>query len=234
MHFQILQHVAYEGPGAISEWIKERNHSFSVTHVYQDQNLPEPRHFDGLIILGGPMGINDLANHAWLEDEKKLIQQSIDCDKIVLGICLGAQLLAESLGSKVIQAQQKEIGWFPIELTRDGRHSALFSSHPNVLSVFHWHGDTFELPSNAKLLAKSEACPNQAFQFGNKILGLQYHLEVKPENVRTMAHHGDWELTEGPFVQTAGDLVHADSDYYYRMHSVLYKILDQWSSCGSV
>ncbi|MEI8273467.1 MAG: type 1 glutamine amidotransferase, partial [Paludibacter sp.] len=173
-----LMHVSYEGLGCIETWIRKNNHSVSYSKLYEGSKLPELEDFDWLIVMGGPMGVYDESNFPWLKAEKKLIRQAIDSDKTVIGICLGSQLIAEVLGTKVFSNNQKEIGWFDIQQVFENRNHPILKSFIPKFPVFHWHGDTFDLPTGSIRLFESEVCTNQAFIYQENVLGLQFHFEV--------------------------------------------------------
>jgi GMP synthase-like glutamine amidotransferase len=154
---------------------------------------------DWLIVMGGSMNVYEYRNHPWLREEKRFIETAIGQGKHVLGICLGAQLIADVLGAKVYQNQEKEIGWFPITLRPEAR--SFFADGPSPLEVFHWHGDTFDLPSGATWLAESEGCKHQAFSYGRNVIALQFHLEMNAMTVRNLLEHCHSDLTPGRFVQ---------------------------------
>ncbi|MBE9013449.1 type 1 glutamine amidotransferase, partial [Pseudanabaenaceae cyanobacterium LEGE 13415] len=184
MRVHYLQHVPFEGLGSIATWMTKQNHLLSCIRLYANDPLPAVDDFDWLIVLGGPMNIDEEEQYPWLIVEKQLIKQAIEQKKIVLGICLGAQLIADALGAKVYAGQHKEIGWFPIRTTEAVQQSHALGFLPAQLTVFHWHGDTFELPEKATRLAYSEACLNQAFLYNEKVLGLQFHLEMNRQSVQ--------------------------------------------------
>lgn len=153
------------------------------------------------------MGVYDEEKFDWLAAEKQFIKKAIQACKTVIGICLGAQLLAEVLGAKVYQNDYKEIGWFPVALTSEGQENPLFSNFENKATVFHWHSDTFSLPGNALHLAKSEACKNQAFLYNKKILGLQFHLEMNEQSLKEMLENGASELISAKYIQPQNEIL---------------------------
>lgn len=169
MKIHYLQHVAFEGLGSIENWAKLQGHTLSATQLYQDESLPSLENIDFLLVMGGLMNIYEEDKYPWLINEKKFIEQAIKHDKIVLGSCLGSQLIADVLGAKVFPNLEPEIGWFPIEVTAAAQNSNIFNVLPKQLTVFHWHGDTFELPQGATRIAKSDGCHNQAFIYGKKL-----------------------------------------------------------------
>ena len=162
----------------------------------ESTDLPAARDVDFVIVMGSPMSVNDETKHPWLVDEKRFIRDCIQTGKPVLGVCLGAQLIASAMGAKVYPNPAKEIGWFPVYAASAENEFGL----PSSMDVFHWHGETFDLPHGARLLARSEACENQAFQFGNRVLGLQFHLETTPEAARQLVEHCRGELLPSKYV----------------------------------
>ena len=203
MRIHYLQHVSFEGLGSIEDWAKEQGHSIKATKFFEKFVLPELASFDLLVVLGGPMGVSDVALHPWLLEEKALIKSAIEADKLVVGICLGAQLIAECLGAKVYANPQKEIGWFPIEKTGH----FFFKSLPAAFDAFHWHGDTFDIPRQAVHLASSAAFRNQAFLYKKRVLALQFHLEIKAGGIQALIENAKAELQKADFVQEEAALL---------------------------
>jgi GMP synthase (glutamine-hydrolysing) len=180
-----LQHVPYEGPGLIAAAASRRGLDLRLCHPYRGESLPSPEELDGLVVMGGPMGVHDTAEHPHLAREVELIAAMVHTGRPVLGVCLGAQLLAHALGASVYRGQQAEIGCGAVSLTGAGREDlVLGSTGAATLPVVHWHEDTFELPANASLLASSEIFPHQAFRVGANAYGLQFHVEVERELAR--------------------------------------------------
>jgi len=225
MRLHIIQHVAFEGPGAIQDWARERGHTITTSEQWSGAPLPKPGDFDFLVIMGGPMSANDDAQYPWLAPEKKLFREALEAHKAILGVCLGAQLLASVLGARVYKNPQKEIGWFPVLLTPEARASVL-SGLPETLTVLHWHGETFDLPEGAVRLASSAACVNQAFEFGGRALGLQFHLEVLPEGLAKLIENSAGDLDSGPFVQSAAGML-AAAEPSERLRTALDRLLDR-------
>jgi len=202
MRIHYLQHVPFEGLGSIAAWASNRGDSVTVSHLYRGDALPALNAVDLLVIMGGPMSVNDENEFPFLIKEKRFIADTIQAEKRVLGICLGSQLIATALGQPVYRNTQKEIGWFPIELTDAGRNSRFFADMPSGAAVFHWHGETFDLPDGAEWLAQSDACRHQAFSYRDHVVGLQFHLETTPESaMQLIANCGD-ELVDAPFIQS--------------------------------
>ncbi|MEP6627076.1 MAG: type 1 glutamine amidotransferase [Ginsengibacter sp.] len=226
LRIHYFQHVPFEGLGNIEEWASVNGHELSSTKFYLDPALPAPDSFDWLIIMGGPMSISDEQKYSWLIAEKQFIKQAIAAGKTVIGICLGSQLLAETLGAKVYPNDQKEIGWFPIKFTSEASSQALFSNLENPAIVFHWHGDTFDLPPHAIHLAHSEASKNQAFLYQKKVLGLQFHLEMSEATLKTMIENGRSELIEGKYVQSEA-MILSQKEFMVSNKKLLFTILDR-------
>ena len=225
MRIHALQHVAFEGLGSIGQWISEQGHQLTLTRLYAGDALPRLDAFDRLIIMGGPMNIYEDEQYPWLTGEKALIRNVIDAGKSAVGICLGAQLLADALGSPVFAGLEKEIGWLPITLTEAGKKTALLSGLPEQATVFHWHGDTFNLPPGAVHLAESAGCKQQAFLYDNRILGLQCHLESTPETVQEILAHCHNELVPGRYIQTAAEIAAASPERYQHINSLMATLL---------
>jgi GMP synthase-like glutamine amidotransferase len=226
MRIHYFQHVPYEGLGNIEDWIKSKKHSLSVTRFYVNDSLPKREEIDWLIIMGGPMGAYDDRKYPWLTEEKRFISESIKAGKKVLGICLGAQLIASALGSEVYPHIHKEIGWFPIKLTWEVAESKVMKGFPNEFIAFHWHSDTFTFPKGAARLAETAACRNQSFAYKDKVIGLQFHLDVKLENIEEWVRIGANELIAAPYVQTAKQIL-AANDHFAEIQKYMYKILNQ-------
>lgn len=198
--------MEFEGLGAIEGWLTARGHTLARTRFYAGEAAPATvGGFDWLIVMGGPMNIYQYRDHPWLRAEKRVIREAVAAGKRVLGVCLGAQLIADALGGKVYQNAEREIGWFPVTAVPEGKASPL--AFPAETTVFHWHGDTFSLPPGAVWLARSAACEHQAFAVGGRVLGLQFHLEMTPADVARIARECADELTAGRFVQPADTII---------------------------
>jgi GMP synthase-like glutamine amidotransferase len=203
MRFHWLQHVEFEDAASIGVWAQRRGCGITQTRLYADDPLPGVGDIDVLAIMGGPMNVYQHRDYPWLVKEKKFIENAIAAGVPTLGVCLGAQLLADVLGGRVTQNPDVEIGWFDVALTDSGRHCEPVSGLPSRFVAFHWHGDTFEIPPGATWVARSEACHHQAFCYGRHVLGLQFHLEYSAESIRRMLVHCGRELVPAPYVQTA-------------------------------
>jgi GMP synthase-like glutamine amidotransferase len=204
MRMAVLQHVEFEGPAAVADWAAARGFPLRVFHLHRDTTLPLLSDFDMLTVMGGPMSANDEAQLDWLGPEIALVREAIAADKTVLGICLGAQIIAKALGARVYPGGTKEIGWFPVQ--RTGSHS-LFDGLPDSFTTFHWHGETFDLPHEATSLAKSKITETQAFAVGQRVLGLQFHMEATQESVRALLEGAGHEIGSGVFEQRPDTIV---------------------------
>lgn len=224
MNIHYLQHVPFEGLGSIAAWVVEEGHRVTACRLYAGEPLPDPALVDLLVVLGGPMSVHDQQLHPWLGEEKRFLEEALRQSIPILGICLGAQLLATVLGARVYGNRHKEIGWFPIETTEAAGASPYFSSFPASLPVFHWHGETFDLPAGAVHLARSTACEHQAFSFGEKVVALQFHLETTPDTAAALVANCGGDVQPGPYVQPAGDFLARRQDFAAineRMRSLL-------------
>jgi GMP synthase-like glutamine amidotransferase len=223
MKMAVLQHVRFEGPAAIADWAAARGIDVTVRHLYRGDPLPDLPEFDMLTVMGGPMSANDEAVLSWLAPEIALVGDAIASQKIVLGVCLGAQIIAKALGANVYAGTQKEIGWFPVHA--ESPHE-LFEDLPGQFMAFHWHGETFDLPANAGRLASTPVTANQAFAVGNTVLGLQFHMEATPESVNALIENAADEVGDGPFQQKP-DAIRAGLGHCAGLGQHLDRILDR-------
>ncbi|MBK9990281.1 MAG: gamma-glutamyl-gamma-aminobutyrate hydrolase family protein [Verrucomicrobia bacterium] len=223
MNVHVLQHAPFEGLAGIAPSLTQRQAVISTTRFFENASLPPLRGLDLIIAMGGPMSVNDEAELPWLREEKRFIREAVQSGVPVLGVCLGSQLIASALGARVYQNKHKEIGWFPIEaVSADGDRFRF----PEKLQVFHWHGETFDLPTGAVQLARSAACENQAFQFGRRTLALQCHLEVTPEAVRAFVDNCGDELRPAPYIQTSAEILAAPAATYAEINAWMSRAID--------
>lgn len=226
MNVHYLMHTPSEGLGAMEAWFVARGHRLTRTRFYAGERPPAPEAFDWLVIMGGPMGVYEEQAHPWLREEKRFIEQVLARGVPVLGVCLGAQLLAEALGGTVSPHRHREVGWFPVTLTEQGAAHPLFAGLPRSFTPLHWHGDTFSIPPGAVHLARSEACEHQAFAHGEKILGLQFHVEALPSLVEFFWEADHEHLEPGPYVQS-GDEILGQSTRCSAVHPVMTALLER-------
>ncbi|TVQ28718.1 MAG: amidotransferase [Spirochaetaceae bacterium] len=234
----VLQHVPFEGLGSIEPWLVAAGYSITWTRFFESEEPPRSDDIDLVIALGGPMSVNDEAAYPWLRAEKRFVRDSIEAGTAVLGVCLGAQLIAAAMGARVYPNRHREIGWFPVERVQGDEPEEPGSSAPNrpaagklsralpdSFDAFHWHGETFDLPAGATHLARSDACEHQAFALGPSVVGLQFHLETTRESARSLVDHCRDELTDGPYVQTEATIVSAPVAHYARINALMAKTL---------
>ncbi len=221
LHF--LQHVEFEALGIIEGWAEEKGMQITSTKLYEGEALPdkkELRDIDLVLIMGGPMNIYEYDKYPWLKEEKEFIanaikQASLSRKMSVVGICLGAQLIADVLGAKVTPNQFKELGWFPIRSQSD--------LLPDSLEVFHWHGDTFPIPRGAKCIAFSQGCGNQGFIYKQRVIGLQFHLEMTNDGIDEIYANCADDIESGPYTQQQNI---SDASRIENAHNVMTAILD--------
>ena len=223
MRVHILQHVPFEGIGRMGSWLDSRDAELGYTRFYESAELPDVRGIDLVIIMGGPMNVPDETTHPWLVAEKKFVREAIDQGVAVLGVCLGAQLIADVMGARIFPNEFKEVGWLPIEAVDGGEDSFAF---PERMMAFHWHGDTFDLPDGALRLARSEGCENQAFQLGKNVIGLQFHLETTMETTELMIENCPDDFANGRYVQSVDAMRKATPVNANFANRLVFAILD--------
>ncbi|HNY76930.1 MAG: type 1 glutamine amidotransferase [Sedimentisphaerales bacterium] len=207
MRLHWLGHVPFEDAANIGAWAEQHGCTVTSTQLYTGAPLPQIEEIDALAVMGGPMNVYQHRDHPWLLQEKRFLEQAIRAGIPTIGVCLGAQLVADVLGAKVVQNPHIEIGWFEVETVTESAgaepndHPPLPRDLPTRFMAFHWHGDTFEIPRGAIRIAQSRACRNQAFEYAGHVLGLQFHLEYSAESIEKMLAHCGHELVQAPFVQ---------------------------------
>ena len=230
--FHWLQHVSFEGLGSMKEWLKEGGHTLLCTRLWAGDALPPPESVTALIVMGGPMSIDDHDEYPWLPQEKDFLRKVAQRGTRILGICLGAQLLADVLGAEVRPNPEKEIGWFPVTRCNDVPASLEFAL-PQQLTVFHWHGDTFALPAEAVCLYGSEACANQAFLYKEHVLGLQFHLETTRDSAATLIDNCRSELIVAPWIMSEQEMM-ADRERFAAINDTMHCLLENFFDLGFV
>ena len=183
----------------MGSWLDSRDAVLGYTRFYESAKLPDVRGLDLVIIMGGPMNVLDERAHPWLMAEKMFVREAIDRGVAVLGVCLGAQIIADVMNARIFPNEFKEVGWLPIEAIKGSEDTFVF---PERMMAFHWHGDTFDLPDGALRLARSEGCENQAFQLGKNVIGLQFHLETTMETTELMIKNCPDDFANGRYVQS--------------------------------
>ena len=229
MKIACLQHVPFEGPGAIGTWAASRGFGLSIIRLFANDPLPAPGRFDLLVILGGPMSVNQTDTFDWFRRERRFIRRALENQDRLLGICLGAQLIASALDCEVRPLAEREIGWHPVELTETAAGWSPLQHFPSTFPAFHWHGETFDLPPGSRHLARSAACPNQAFAVGDRVLALQFHLESTRESVEALIENCPGDLSPGPHVQRP-EAMKADHSSFHQSNQLLFNLLDAFTS----
>ncbi len=231
MRIHSLQHVTFEDSANIAAWARQRGHEITRTRLYAEEPLPDLDAFDCLVVMGGLMNIYEHDRYPWLIQEKAYIARAIEKRALVLGVCLGGQLIAECLGAKVTASPNMEIGWHPVTQTPESKASML-SVLPQTFEAFQWHGDMFSIPSGARHLAFNEACPNQAFQFEDHVLAMQFHLDYSQNSIHRMIEHCADDLVPGPCIQTDPAAL-ASVDRAVSLEQSLFAVLDQFEKARS-
>ena len=225
MKLHYFQHVPFEGPGSISQWVAGKKHELGVTRWHLGETPPRLSDIDLLLVMGGPMSVHDTHRYPWLTREKAYLHQAIDANRAVLGICLGAQLLAEVLGAEITRNDHPEIGWFPITRSEQLIDTGLQAVMPPVMEVFHWHGETFTLPHECRPVAASAACVNQGFLFKDRVIGLQFHPEMTMESASVLIDNCRDEMVAGKYIQTEAQML-AHGERFRRANLVMEGILE--------
>lgn len=224
MNVVVLKHAPFERLGQIELWLQETSASVETVALYDDEvQYPPLTSTDLVIALGGPMSVNDEVNYPWLVAEKQYIRDVVEADIPLLGICLGGQLIATALGAKVTDNPEVEIGWHTVSNVAD---DATVFQFPRALEIFNWHSETFALPKDGKRLLESQACPNQGFQLGERIIGLQCHPEVTPPIIQEWIDEIGEQMTVGDFVQTPQAMLAEPETKMQSVRPVLFDLLD--------
>jgi GMP synthase-like glutamine amidotransferase len=232
MRLHYFQHVSFEGLGSIESWAKEMAYEITSTRFFTNDPFPNLDDIDWLIVLGGPMGIYEEDKFPWLSAEKNYIEHAVVHGKIVLGICLGAQLIADVLGTKVYPNKYKEIGWFPIQKTHDTAETRLADFLPKKIDAFHWHGDTFDIPSGAIHIARSSACENQGFIYDDHVVALQFHLETMEQSAKALIDNCKDDIMEGPFIQSPAEILD-DKRRFEKINFLMHELLNHLAYVSS-
>ncbi|KXS41310.1 MAG: GMP synthase [Methanolobus sp. T82-4] len=229
MRIHCLQHLEFETLGNINQWILSRGHTLSKSMPYAGDSFPDTDDFDLLVIMGGLMSVYQEDGFSWLKAEKEFVKRCLDTGKAVFGICFGAQMLAEILGSKVTKNRYKEIGWHKVRLTAEKEISDLLSGFPDEFTAFQWHGDTFDLPGKAIRLFESDACREQGFIYGGNVLAVQFHPEVDGKCIHGLVKNCSTDLVDGRYIQNEGYII-SRKDFIEGSASLMFSILDWFES----
>ena len=210
MRIHCLIHASFEEAGYFATWAASKGFAMAYTHSYRDEPLPTCDDFDFLLIMGGPQSPLQTKEYPYLSTEMQLIHQAIELDKYVVGVCLGAQLISQSLGADTEKSPHKEIGFFPIQLTAAGLRDPNLQGVTESLLVAHWHGDMPGLPAGCEVLAQSEGCPRQIIKYNQRVYGLQCHMELTPASVAALIENCPEDLEAGKYVETATAMLEQD------------------------
>lgn len=230
MRIAAITHVSYEDIGYIRDWIKDNDHTLIEIRLWDHDTLPAPEDFDMLIIMGGPMGVHEDHKFPWLKLEKQLIKTALEKRKKILGICLGSQILAQCLGAAVYKNREPEIGWYPVH--KEFFMHSWFPSFDDIesLNFFHWHGDTWDLPEDAVRLFSSEACNNQGFLYSDHAMGLQFHPEVRKEDIALLSSRAASDLDQkGNFIASGRQMIEDFDLYGESSRFFLIELLDSFT-----
>jgi GMP synthase-like glutamine amidotransferase len=221
-----FQHVPFEGLGSIEPWLRAVDAKVSSTKFFEDDPvLPRLDDVELLIVMGGPMSVNDESPLTWLTDEKRFVRQAIERGTAVLGVCLGAQLIASALGAPVYANAEREIGWLPVTGCASDPALPSWAAAGRETTVFHWHGETFDLPPGAEPLARSAGCEHQAFRIGRHVIGLQFHLETTAASAHAIVANCRRELVPARYVQSESEILAADRPRYSAINALMAETL---------
>lgn len=224
-----VQHVSAEPLGTIGTALAASEVAIRPVRVDRGETVPRSAEgLRGVVIMGGPMGVYEADRHAFLRDELALLEDALKRELPILGICLGSQLLAAALGSRVFPSGIQEIGWHPLTLSEEGAADSLFRDVPQTFQAFHWHGDTFDLPSGAIRLGSSAKTVEQGFRFGPRAYGLQFHLEVTEPVVRAMVEGADAELTRAG--TTSAALLNGFGRHGSALRTIADTVFGRWTA----
>ncbi len=181
----IAKHIDIEGPGTFGDFLKERKLPFTIVELGSSEKLPRDlKEIQAVVVLGGPMNVYEEDKYPFLKEENRFIQNVVQEEIPYLGICLGSQLLAKACGAPVVKSPVKEVGWYKIRLTPDGKKDLFLKGFDPKIDIYHWHEDMFQIPSNGVLLATSDGCPHQTFRVGKNAYGIQFHIEVTDKSIK--------------------------------------------------
>ncbi|OGT60428.1 MAG: GMP synthase [Gammaproteobacteria bacterium RIFCSPHIGHO2_12_FULL_43_28] len=226
MKILLVTHATFEQPGSIKTWAEHNGHLIEEVKPYAGETLPEIIPFDMVVMMGGPQSPLTIENTPYLNDEIEMLKIALKKNKKIIGVCLGAQLIAEALGAKTERSPNREIGSYSLTLLEDAKCDPVFSQYDSTIDVMHWHSDMPGIPKGAKLIAKSEGCPRQIFRYGDRVYGFQCHFELTKKLVDGMIRHCKHDLKNGDFVMTEKELANVDYD---EINSKMDAVLDYLS-----
>ena len=226
MHIHYFQHNHFEDLGFIGDWAKNNNFTTSVTRFDLKPELTSIEDFDWLVIMGGAMGVHDSDQYPWIPEEIGFIKEAIHSGKIVIGVCLGSQMIASALGARVYKNSEPEMGFWPISFSRKAQQDSVFRHFPANLDVMHFHFDTYTLPEGAILMAYSTVTPVQAFRYGTNVFALQFHSELTESNLPVFIRELESEIIPGQLVRDPDEMLHK-INYCRTNNEIFSKVLNE-------
>lgn len=223
MKILCLIHVDFEQPASIRDWALSKGYSMDICRLFAGDSLPKVEEYDWLVVMGGPQSTRKLEEFPYLKDEVELILKAIELDKVVLGFCLGAQLIGTALGGMTEESPYKEIGVYPVQLTDEGKKDPLLQGVPDEFIAAHWHGEMAGIPKGSVVLGKSIGCPRQIIRFGKGVYGFQCHMELRRDEVRGVIENCRAEMSEGEFVQSESEFLASD---FHPANAVMDRVLE--------
>lgn len=226
MRIHYFQHNHFEDLGYIDDWANSNNFTTSVTRFDLKPKLPLLQDFDWLVIMGGAMGVHDSDQYPWIPEEIEFIKKAIHSGKIVIGVCLGSQMIASALGARVYKNSEPEMGFWHIKFLPSAQKDDVFRHFPKELNVMHFHFDTFTLPEGAILMASSTVTPVQAFRYSTNVFALQFHSELTVSNLPTFIRELETEIIPGPLAQNPYEMLQK-INYCISNNDIFSKVLDE-------
>lgn len=220
-----LTHVEFEGPAYIAEWAEDKKIPVRYTRIYSNDPFPKPDEDELVLIMGGPMSVYDYHIHPRMEDEVEWVKEVVRKGNRMLGICLGAQIIAAAMDAEVLPGPEKEIGWFQLQFLPAIGDFRIWPEHPGTKTVFHWHGDTFSTPEGAVRIAGSEAFKNQGFIYGNRVVALQFHLEMTESAIKDLVKNCRDDLKKGPHIQSEKDILR-NKKHFLANHELMAGLME--------
>ncbi len=228
MRIMCIQHVDFETPGVIENWAARNTYPFHIIKPYQGDSIPDMSEFDFVISMGGPQSPRDASHLSYLQAEINFLKEVVEAQKHVMGFCLGAQLIGEALGGKTLRSPEKEVGVFSITLTKEGQSDPLFYDFPSSFPVIHWHNDMPGSTHSSVLLARSDGCPVQAYRYGPRVYGLQFHMEITKKGIEDLITHVPGDLKPSRFTQSREELM---QNNYDAINQQMIALLDRLVRC---
>jgi GMP synthase-like glutamine amidotransferase len=228
MRIHIVQHVPYEPPGHLIPWANYSTDIITFSKTYEAEWFPDPSLFDMLVVLGGPMSVHDTAQYPWLIREMDFIEKTIKKRKKVLGICLGAQLIARVLNASIYKNPYPEIGWYPVRLAPVARSLPVFKNFPDSWMAFHWHAETFAIPPMCFRIAETDGCPNQGFLYEDHVMALQFHMETDPAGIEALLSHSTEHRETGSYIQPEEVIREGIKIHIKNMHRMFENLMYAW------